>query len=119
MNAVNPEAIERAAADETASPSLSTEDMAADRMRTLVNDLSKGGRQQLTEARDQIDDLMRALDRRGELLLQGVAEYAAFVQQAVAMKGILMEPVGNLAEAIGKGMTPTPVRTLTQVREGA
>jgi hypothetical protein len=90
------------------------ETLAADRMKMLITECNMGGRRQLTEARDKIDDLMRALDARGEMLLAAVTEYAGFVQQAVEMKGIIMSPIESLAGEVSAGMTPVPGRTLTQ-----
>jgi hypothetical protein len=86
-------------------------------MRTLINECSLGGRRQLTEARDQIDDLMRALDARGEMLLAAVTEYAGFVQQAVEMKGIIIGPIEELATDIATGLSPLPAKTVTQAEQ--
>jgi hypothetical protein len=66
------------------------EAVASERMKTLINDASASGRQQLTEARDKIDDLMRAPDARGKMLADSVTEYSGFVQQAVEMKSVIM-----------------------------
>lgn len=94
-------------------PGCTAESLAADRMRTLINECSLGGRRQLTEARDQLDDLMRALDARGEMLLAAVTEYAGFVQQAVEMKGIIIGPIEGLAKDVSTGLSPMPARTVT------
>jgi predicted lipoprotein len=89
------------------------ESIAAQRMRSLIDECSLGGRRQLTEARDQIDDLMRALDQRGEMLLAAVTEFAGFVQQAVEMKKVIMGPIENLAGEVSAGLSPIPWRTVT------
>jgi hypothetical protein len=99
-------------------PACTAETLAADRMKALINECSKGGRRQLTEARDKIDDLMRALDARGEMLTSAVTEYAGFVQQAVEMKSVIMGPIESLAGEVTLGLTaPGPGRTLTQTDE--
>ena len=99
-------------------PACTAETLAADRMRTLINECSMGSRRQLTEARDKIDDLMRALDARGVMLTDAVTEYAGFVQQAVEMKGVIMGPIESLAGEVSLGLTPPGSgRTLTQTEE--
>ena len=106
-----------AAGNGAVDPGCTAESLAADRMRTLINECSLGGRRQLTEARDQLDDLMRALDARGEMLLAAVTEYAGFVQQAVEMKGIIIGPIEGLAKDVTTGLSPVPGKTVTQTEQ--
>jgi hypothetical protein len=88
--------------------------LAASRMKTLINECSLGGRSQLTEARDRIDELMHALDARGELLSGAVTQYAGLVQQALEVKGIIINPIENLAGDVNAALPGVPGPALAQ-----
>ena len=95
-------------------PGKTTEQHASDRAKTLVNELNGGGRRVITAARDKLDDLQRALNARGDMLIGSINEYAALVQSSVEMAGIIMEPIDRLAKAVGDGVDQVPGRTITQ-----
>ena len=89
------EAIQEATAATSEGHTVTAELMAADRMRALIDQCSKGSRQQLTEARDKIDDLMRALDARGKLLADAVTEYSGALRTSSAASFRQREAVGG------------------------
>lgn len=110
MNTQVMNAVEEAA---TADPGITAEAIATDRIAALVGDLKRGGLGNLTEMRDAIDDLMRAIEQEGRELTERFQVYAAHVTQAVTMKAIVMQPVNELSEAVAKNLKPKPSKVVT------
>lgn len=91
-------------------PGLDPVEQARRRTHDLVNSMSDAARGQLTEMRDRVDDLMRAIDARNSALEDKINDHAQFAAATIQCKVIIGEALENL-----RGWTaPMPGKTLTQ-----
>jgi polyhydroxyalkanoate synthesis regulator phasin len=94
-------------------PGLSAEQIAHARTRKLVDELKTGGLAQLTELRDALDDLMRAINAKAGDVEEAVDDLAHTVQAAVSMVAVVRPSIDDQAKAASVGLTPPPGKIIT------
>ena len=94
-------------------PGLSAEQIAHARTRKLVDELKTGGLAQLTELRDALDDLMRAINAKAVGVEEVVDDLARTVQSAVAMASVVRPSIEDQAKTAAAGLSPPPGKVVT------
>jgi polyhydroxyalkanoate synthesis regulator phasin len=94
-------------------PSVTVEQQALSRARKLVDEMRGGTLQQLTELRDTVDDLMRAITAKSEEVEEHIGELASMVRSSVKLVGDLKPRVEEQAKTIRNGLGTPPARTVT------
>ncbi|MBX9775053.1 MAG: hypothetical protein K2Y71_11650 [Xanthobacteraceae bacterium] len=99
--------------DRRSDPAPSPQAIAEERAQQLVNNISSQMLGELRSLREQIDDLMRDMSERRELIREAIRSHAEFAETAIQHKIIIAESVAKLRAEFEASRTPLPpVRTL-------
>jgi hypothetical protein len=98
---------------ESPDPSKRVADMAEDQAVSLVKSISDKSLVELTDMRDHIDTLMRALKSREDSLIKDIKSHAVLAIDVIGMKAIVRDSLGELIARV----QPTP-HTVTQRSNG-
>lgn len=90
-------------------PGINATDLAYDRMRQLVSNVSSETLKELTAFRDQIDNLMIAIRRRDEQLINDITNHTDFCSKAITAKKIIADAIQSIHADFNK-----PVVTLNK-----
>lgn len=90
-------------------PGISLEQVSADRISNHVRDLKTGALANLTEMRNAIDDLMRAIDAEAADIVARVATLTKHVSEGVRMKGVVLPHIEELSTAVNSTLVQ-PIR---------
>lgn len=82
-------------------------ELAADRAHQLVGNISTHALDQLRDARDHLDDLMRGIKAREEELRTSIEGLAQFAADAIAAKVVIADGIRSLTERIRPKQAPT------------
>lgn len=99
---------------EQLDPGMQIAAMAKDQANNLVRNISAKTVVELTDMRDQIDMLMRALKQREEFIVGKIEEQAVLARDVITMKVIVQD---NLSALIAR-IAPAPA-TITQRANGS
>jgi hypothetical protein len=94
-------------------PAPSPQAIAEERAQQLVTNISSQMLGELRSLREQIDDLMRDMNERRELIREAIRSHAEFAETAIQHKIIIAESVAKLRAEFEASRTPLPpVRTI-------
>lgn len=91
-------------------PGVDPVELANERAQQLLGNISSHALQQLAEARDHLDDLMRGIRARQQTIESNIAELAQFAADAVAAKVVISDGIQQLTARL----KPRPAPTITQ-----
>jgi len=89
-------------------PAPSAEDVAQERLSSLLADVTTTTLDQLRELRDEIDSLMQAIRNRDNLINQAFKEHVAYARNAIKCKEIVQASVTKIKHDFNNGMSPIP-----------
>jgi|SRR5262245_23616421 len=104
------------AADQNGDPAPDPVVLPTERARTIVRNISATTLDELARLRDQLDDLMRAVQAREEQVQIVFQQYADFSQSAVECKQIIADSIHRLRADFEAG-APHVGQTMTQRRD--
>jgi hypothetical protein len=96
------------AASDQSDPAPSAPAIAEERAQQLVSNISSQMLGELRSLREQIDDLMRDMNERRELLREAIRAHAEFAETAIQHKIIIAESVTKLRANFEASRTPLP-----------
>jgi hypothetical protein len=96
------------AQDQRPDPAPSAPAVAEERAQQLVANISSQMLGELRSLREQIDDLMRDMNERRELISEAIRSHAEFAETAIQHKIIIAESVGKLRAEFEAARTPLP-----------
>src|SRR5919106_3643923 len=99
---------EQPSQDRRSDPAPSAPAIAEERAQQLVANISSQMLGELRSLRDQIDDLMRDMNERRELIREAIRAHAEFAETAIQHKIIMAESVGKLRDEFETSRTPLP-----------
>lgn len=105
--------VDQAVQEVNGDPSMSIEQHALGRAEALVQEMTGGARRLITQARDTLDDLMRAHEAAGAALEAALNKYAADTTGSAKLVGVIMRPIEEHARIVGEGLKPAPGKTVT------
>jgi ABC-type transporter Mla subunit MlaD len=77
-------------------PAIPAAEIARTRAQQLVGNISGASIERLSQMRDQLDDLMRAVRARDEKITDIIAEHAAFADQSIKVVAVVGETLSKL-----------------------
>lgn len=77
-------------------PAPSPEDIANERMSSLLASVTNKTLEELTQLRNKIDDLMRAIQSRNKIIEEAFAEHVGFATHTIKCKMIIEETLGKI-----------------------
>lgn len=116
-----PEAIERVDAalqdmgatpmmpdNEQTDPAPSAPAIAEERAQQLLTNISSQTLGELRDLRDQLDDLMRDMNERRDMIREAIRSHAEFAASAIAAKSIISESIAKMRVEFDRSATPLP-----------
>jgi hypothetical protein len=94
--------------DQEGDPAPSAPAIAEERAQQLITNISSQMLGELRSLREQIDDLMRDMNERRELIREAIRAHAEFAETAIQHKIIFAESVTNLRANFEASRTPLP-----------
>lgn len=94
--------------DRQSAPAPSAPAIAEERAQQLVTNISSQMLGELRSLREQIDDLMRDMNERRELIRDAIRAHAEFAETAIQHKIIIAESVSKLRAEFEGSRTPLP-----------
>lgn len=94
--------------DTRPDPAPSAPAVAEERARQLITHISTSMVSELRELRDQIDDLIRDMNGRRDMIVEAVRHHAEFAEAAIQQKRIIGEYVAKMRAEFDKSQTPLP-----------
>lgn len=82
-------------------------DLATDRAHQLVDNIASHALNELRQARDHLDDLMRGIKARQDAVESSIVELAQFAADAIAAKVVISDGIVRLSERIRPKVAPT------------
>jgi flagellar biosynthesis GTPase FlhF len=99
--------------DKQSDPAPSPQAIAEERAQQLIANISSQMLGELRSLREQIDDLMRDMNERRQLIREAIRSHAEFAETAIQHKIIIAESVAKLRAEFEASRTPLPpVRTI-------
>lgn len=98
---------------ETKDPGKTVADLAREQANKLIESISTKAIVELTDMRDHLDTLMRALKAREERIVEDIGNHASLAADVVEMKTVVRDSLAHLTERL----TPAP-KTITQRGNG-
>lgn len=89
-------------------PAPSAPAMAEERAQQLVTNISSQMLGELRSLREQIDDLMRDMNERRDMIREAIRSHAEFAETAIQHKLIIAESVAKLRNEFEGSRTPLP-----------
>jgi hypothetical protein len=99
---------EQTASDPQSDPAPSAPAIAEERAQQLIANISSQMLGELRSLREQIDDLMRDMNERRELIREAIKAHAEFAETAIQHKIIIAESVTKLRANFEASRTPLP-----------
>jgi hypothetical protein len=99
---------EEPASDQQGDPAPSAPAIAEERAQQLISNISTQMLGELRALREQIDDLMRDMNERRELIREAIRAHAEFAETAIQHKIIIAESVTKLRAGFEASRTPLP-----------
>lgn len=96
------------AQEQRPDPAPSAPALAEERAQQLVANISSQMLGELRSLREQIDDLMRDMNERRELIREAIRAHAEFAETAIQHKIIIAESVTKLRTEFESSRTPLP-----------
>jgi hypothetical protein len=94
--------------DRQPDPAPSVPAIAEERAQQLVSNISSQMLGELRSLREQIEDLMRDMNERRDLIHEAIRAHAEFAETAIQHKIIIAESVGKLRADFESSRTPLP-----------
>ncbi len=82
-------------------------ELASNRASELANNISSSALDQLRQARDDIDNLMRSIKARQEAVASDIVALAQFATDAIQAKLVISDGIQRLSERIRPKAAPT------------
>jgi hypothetical protein len=96
------------ALDERPDPAPSAPAIAEERAQQLVTNISSQMLGELRSLREQIDDLMRDMNERRDMIREAIRAHAEFAESSIQHKVIIAESVAKLRAEFEVSRTPLP-----------
>lgn len=94
--------------DERPDPAPSAPAIAEERAQQLLTNISSQTLGELRGLRDQLDDLMRDMNARRDMLRDAIKSHAEFAQTAIQAKIIIAESIAKMRADFERSNTPLP-----------
>jgi hypothetical protein len=94
--------------DERPDPAPSAPAIAEERAQQLVSNISSQMLGELRSLREQIDDLMRDMNERRDMIREAIRAHAEFAESSIQHKVIIAESVARLRAEFEVSRTPLP-----------
>jgi hypothetical protein len=101
-------ASEQRTEDQRPDPAPSASAIAEERAQQLISNISSQMLGELRTLREQIDDLMRDMNDRRDLIREAIRSHAEFAETAIQHKIIIAESVAKLRGDFEASRTPLP-----------
>ena len=82
--------------------------VAQEHAHMLVTAISTNGLSEMRQLRDELDDLMKNLGDRRDLVIEAIQAHAQFVDAAVAHKRVISDHVAKMRAEFDRSCTPLP-----------
>jgi hemoglobin-like flavoprotein len=92
--------------------------VAQEHAHMLVSSISTNGLSEMRQLRDELDDLMKEMGDRRDLLAQAILAHAQFIDAAVAHKRIITDHVAKMRAEFAHSTTPLPPAPQLNGRRG-
>lgn len=99
---------DRAVLDQQSDPAPTVPAIAEERAQQLVSNISSQMLGELRSLREQIDDLMRDMNERRDLIREAIRAHAEFAETAIQHKIIIADSVTKLRADFEASRTPLP-----------
>ncbi len=94
--------------DDKADPAPSAPAIAEERAQQLVTNISSQMLSELRTLREQLDDLMRDVNERRDMLREAIRAHAEYAETAIQHKIIIAESVAKLRAEFDRSQSPLP-----------
>lgn len=106
--------VQRADQD-TGDPAPSSTVLPTERAQQIVRNISATALDEISKLRDELDDLMRAVKKREDVVMGVVQDFARFSEEAIRCKLVIADSVVGLRKSFEEGVPRiSPSRTISQ-----
>lgn len=95
-------------------PAPSAEDVAQERLQSLLADVTTTTLDQLRDLRDEVDSLMQAIRNRDDLINKAFKEHVFFARNAIKCKEIVQSSLTKIKQDFNHGLNPIPQTVTVQ-----
>lgn len=85
-------------------PAPTPQDVANEKLNTLLSSITTHTLDQLREMRDEIDNLMRAVQSRHDHIGSAFSEYVAYASSSISAKEIIAEQIKRMKDDFNNGV---------------